>query len=176
MKLLLDIYDALAKRLLEITEIKGVDWYNMQDLASDAKERAQLFKTPMVYISFGEVRMDTLLNGLQKGDVEFTVRLVTESMKGVRLAVGEHTAIAQKIYAKLQNFNCQYSYLSSINTDTTQLGGTPLINSIRRLSYKPDHNLTNLVVSEQRFTGLAFDNSAKKQYEKVPVSPKVVIT
>lgn len=171
MKLLLDIYDALAKRVAEITEIKGVDWYNMQDIASDAKERAQLFKTPMVYISFGEVRMDTLLNGLQKGDIEFTVRLITESMKGVRLAVGEHTVLAQKIYAKLQNFNCQYSYLSGDNADRVQL-----INSIRRLSYKPDHNLTNLVVSEQRFTGLAFDNSAKKQYEKVPVSPKVVIT
>ena len=166
MKLLLDIFDALAKRLGGITELKKIEWYNQQDMAADAKERAQLFTTPTAYISFGEVRMDTLLNGLQKGDVEFTVRLVTESMKGVRAAVGEHSALSQKIYESLQNFNCTYSYLSGV--DETQI-----FNSIRRLSYKTDHNLTNLIVTEQRFTALAFDYSAKRKYEKVPVNPKI---
>jgi len=170
MKLLLDIYDALYKKIDTVSELKNVEWYNQQDIAAAAKDRVQMFTTPCAYLEVGDLKMDTLSNGLQKGNIEFTVRLATESMKALRLALGEHIAISQKIYESLQNFNCTYTYLSGNINDNLQL-----INSVRRLSYKPDHNLTNIIITEQKFTAIVFDNSAKRKVEKVLVSPKIEI-
>ncbi|MFD0997699.1 hypothetical protein ACFQ21_00205 [Ohtaekwangia kribbensis] len=155
-----------------IPEIKEVDWYLQQDSTSD--KNASIYTAPLVYFEFN-LSSELRSHGkeIQSAIVDITVHLLTENTrdKGSKLILKsgiEHSAMFDKVYKTLQNFNAKLSQLDTFaalaGTDQDQT----VFNSMNRVGIlNPHATRKTMVKSTQTFRCVVWDHAALKQYTKV---------
>ncbi len=155
--ILRNIYTVLRDRLAEITELKEVTWYTQQDVYSGDNEQS-IYAVPAAYILFDTINLQSLTRKVQMVERKFSfkIRLVSESYEETEQAVLEHLELVQLVYENLEGYNYKD-------------GDVQLINTISRTAIKPEHDLSNLLITEQSFSAIAFDYSNEQQFLKKKV-------
>lgn len=156
--LLKNIYTAIRNRLQTIPALKEVTWYTGQDQDNEQ----EMFTVPVAYILFDNIELTTLQRKVQMVErkVKFKIRLVSESYDDTENAVMEHLDLVQLVFECLQNYNHKE-------------GDTQILNTITRTAITPEHDLSNLLVTEQTFEAVCFDYTNEKTYIKRKVGYKV---
>lgn len=162
-----NIYFLLKNRLSSISELEEIDWFTGQYLQNG--EQAMTVSTGC-YLEFMPGQWQTLGDGQQQMALEFDVHLVQDCvLPGDERILDpmDHLGIAESIYKVLHRWGAMLSDLPAF----AALAGTDedvvVINSITRVSSTPDHNLSNLMVTVQRFACLVRDVSASPEYQDV---------
>lgn len=160
--MLKEIYIAVRDRLKTITSLKEVTWYTQQDVYSNKNE---MYAIPVCYIEFDTIVFNSLPNKMQMAQrqFQFKVRTVSESYEDTEDAVLGHLELVQEVYLALQGY-------------AHAVGDKQILNSVRRVSLKTDHQLSNLLVTEQTFECIAFDESAMPTYEKKKLTYSASVT
>jgi hypothetical protein len=153
--MLSQIYVALRNRLQEITSLKEVTWYTQQDVYSNEQE---IFALPVAYILFDTINVQSLTKKVQMVERKFTfkVRLVSESYEDTEDAVLVHLGLVQLVFQILEGSNFKE-------------GDTQILNTVSRTAIKPEHDLSNLLITEQTFEAIAFDYTNLQVFEKKKV-------
>jgi len=163
-----EIYYLLRNRLQEITELLEVDWYTEQD--AQLGDQAQYVETG-AYIEFSPILWQTQGQLMQQAALEFDIHLVQDTVldgeERMTNTALEHLLLVDKIFKKLQGFSGLLSDLPG----NSALKGTDddivFINSVLRLNSIPQHSLSNLIVTTQRFQCTIIDLGAMPQYQEV---------
>ncbi len=156
--ILKNCYIGIRDRLKTINELQEVTWYTQQDQVNEQ----EMFSVPVAYILFNTIELTSLPKKVQMVErkIKFKVRLVSESYEDTEEAILSHLDLVQKVYEALDNYNYKD-------------GDTQILNTITRTAIKPEHDLSNLLITEQTFEAIAFDYSNQKVYEKVKVGYEI---
>jgi hypothetical protein len=166
------VYQALKKRLSEVTTPDYVDWYMGQYLEADAEDGGQLlWGTPAQFIEFLPVQWQTLGNNVQAANTKFNIHLVNDCYhdddKRITDAALGHLVQEAAVYAALQNWRCLMSYVPGLEALADTPNDRVLIESITRESTDPDHNMGRQIVSVQGFACRIYDYGAVKNWVEV---------
>lgn len=165
--MLADIYTILKHKLRfphwrtsqqNATQYIEVDWY----LGQDQNNGDHVLNTPIAYIEFLPVDYTTLPNGIQHGNLQFNVHLLTETVYGderdmINETIG-HQSLEQGIFRSLHNQRTEVDL-----NDTTVV----FHESIVRKALTPHTRINKLVKSIQRFQCVAYDFEACATMVKV---------
>jgi hypothetical protein len=156
--LLKNCYIAIRDRLKTINELQEVTWYTQQDRVNEQ----EMFAVPVAYILFDTIELTSLPQKVQMVErkIKFKVRLVSESYQDTEEAILSHLDLVQQIYEALHNYNHKG-------------GDTQLLNTITRTAIKPEHDLSNLLITEQTFEAIAFDYTNQTAYVKRKVGYQI---
>lgn len=163
-----ELYLLIKNRIAEVQELETVDWYTGQDeqLGDQVIRVARA-----AYIEFLPLDWEMLGGRVQRALAEFEIRFVqTHLLDGdqpVVDGIANHFGIASDIYKKLQSWEGLLSDLSGMNALAGTANDFQLINSIDRTAFVPQHNLSNLWVTVQRFQATVYDYNAVKAYQQV---------
>jgi hypothetical protein len=137
----------------------NVDWYLGQDLNIGD----HVLSTPIAYIEFLPVDFTTLPNGIQHGNIEFNVHLITETAYGderdmINDTIG-HQAFETGIFKALHNERTQGEVIPGMDVVFHE--------TITRIGLVPHTRINKLVKSIQRFRCVAYDFEACPQMVSV---------
>ena len=163
------IYPYLLIKNRLINQVSDITcyWYKDQDLK---KTRGALRSQHQVLIRFDNPDIEQLGCDVQGANLSFAVMLVTDTAyddQDKRLTQTGHPEKAENIYKALSGYFANLSALP----DFSNLAGTDddyrILNSIRRTQYRPDHNMSNLIITDQQFTCYMKDYSAVDEFQEV---------
>ena len=167
------IYKLLKQRIAEISNLKEVLWFNGQ---YNQTGEQTLYVDRAAYIEFMPVAWQTRGQLMQEAVLEFDVHLVTETLgdndERILDADVAHLDLLQEIFLKLQGWQAQLSDLPEFAGMTNS---PKIINSIVRTGTTPDHTLSNLLISVQRFQCTVFDINAVPVYTPVTVALNLIV-
>lgn len=168
-----NIYRLLKQRLSEIADLKEVLWYTGQYLQTGDQS---IYVDKAAYIEFMPLSWTTLSRNIQEAVLEFDVHLLTEALNDnderILDADIAHLSLVEQVYKKLQRWQ---AHLSDLPEFTGQPDTPKIINSIVRTNLAPDHTLSNLIVTVQKFQCTVYDLSALPQYQQVNANLSITI-
>lgn len=153
-----------------IPELKEVGWYRGQD--NPAKGKGTIRILPAVYIAFKPTDMRSLANGVQEGNVEFDLILLTDCLNDEDKSIDDTTSIdhmdlVNLIHIETSGFSGKMSditaYASLLNTDAD----VTIANTIDRIKIVPFENLKAMMKTTQTFTTYVKDYTGNKAWIKV---------
>jgi len=175
--MLSSIYQLIKQRLTTECSFKEVDWFMNQ--YAQLKDENTLFTTPAAYIQFAPINTTSLHSGnIQQLEISLDIHVVHEAWydNDQRITALKHLQAVESVYKSLQNWN---AFLSSLD-EYADLKGTEndklMINSIVRTSLTPDHSLSNLLITLQRFSFIAYDYSATVDFSEIIANLVVQVT
>ena len=173
-----EIFLTLQKHLDDgIAALKLVDWdlqqYNQQQ--EDA-----VITTPAAYIAFQNIEFATLNRYIQRGVMEITVSLVTQTAYGDAQDMTDttyinHLGIETAIYKALQGKRFNISDIPGVTLGPDD-DDVVLIETIERTGYEPHATQDNLIVTRQSFRANVFDYTADPAYEEVTAALNLTAT
>lgn len=167
------VYQAIKKKLLhDVPEINQVDWFYEQ--YENTEEGNLVWTTPSVYVEYPEtVRWVQRGANYQMATINITLHVVSasaygaEDMRQVEMTDGlviSHLDLCQKVYAAIQKFFCNYSYLAEFPNEESVL-----LNQVVRTETEVSHNLSVFNVTKMTFTATIHDvNAMPVQVEVMP--------
>lgn len=162
-----NVYFLLKNRLSSIAELDEIDWFTGQ--YEQNGEQALTVSTGC-YLEFMSAQWQTLGDGQQQAALEFDVYLVQHSVlsgdERISDPVMDHLGIVDKIHKALHRWGAMLSDLPAFSALAGTEDDIVIINSIVRTGSTPDHNLSNLLVTAQRFSCLVRDISASPEYQE----------
>lgn len=161
-------FHIIKQTLATIPRIEKTDWYLEQD-----KVKGELIKDSCAFIRFVPTTMRSLSRGVQEGQLDFDIILLTKNLKeaGKRITeldVPDHLTLLDEIYIAVVDIG--RSMLSDINAfaalkDTEQ--DHLIMNSIERTRVTPHHSQDLYIRSEITFSCYFRDCTATKSYQQV---------
>jgi hypothetical protein len=163
--MILEYYQIIKARLQEITQLKEVDWYYAQE---EQAEENTLFVDCGAYIEFEAIDWATMGTGIQQATLGFNIHVVSESMydndQRVLDPTTNHLGLNALVYQKLHKYGAWLSSLPAFAALANTGNDKRVVNEIVRTSTTPDHRLSNLMVTVQRFQSTVLDVSATPAY------------
>lgn len=158
----------LIKKFLKtsIPEIKEHDWYKQQDSNSN---KGALKVSPGLYYKFINTDTKSIGQGVQTGEVELELTLLTDNLydddKKVHDGTGiDHLSLVDKIHLKLSGHS---DYISSL-TEFSSLKDTVMdwkpFNSLDRTNIDHDFNNGSIMKTVMTYKFFAKDYSANKEW------------
>lgn len=162
-------YLALKKYLqTKFPELKEIAWYQQQ------YRQGTIFVTPALYVEFETTNTQRMGRGIQMYEnLYFNLHLVgtalqTDDKRVEDNSVLDHHKLARNINQSVEAiFRPRMSYLKPDHTPNHQI-----MNSIQRQSIKPDHTLSSLIVTIQRYKCTAYDIELP---DTISIEPDLVI-
>jgi len=158
-------FEILKKRLTDqVTELREIDWYMNQDDLKD--KNALLVAAPALYIQFLPVQLEDLGYGMQKGEADFDIILLTETMHTTgskrlkKEQPQDHMRLFDKVYKNIAGFSSLISYLPEFAALEDTANDLRIMNTIRRLGVPtpPHGTLKGIMKSVQRFRTIIWDH------------------
>lgn len=160
-------YAIIKKKLAAIAEIKEVAWYLQQDI-----KKGGIKILPAAYIRFLPTSMRSLGNGVQEGDLEFEVILITDNMydNDKRIDDGTdttHMDLLTSVHTTLSGKIGMLSDLTAFVALKDTENDVRILNTIDRSSISPPHEMRSLMKSTQRFKSYVKDPSGSPAFTAV---------
>lgn len=153
-------YQIIRQRLLTISALKAVDYYNgqYQDESGEA-----IYGIPCVFIEFLPIELQDFPQDVQAAEIQIRLHLVTEYYDGDNNILS-HMDIATLIYQKLSKYTPRLSELPEFSGLTN---APTVFNSMIRTGITTDHSQSGLVITIQEFKAWAVDLSNIVAYTDV---------
>lgn len=164
------LYLLLKQHLLTtIPQLKEVEWYRGQDTATG---KGTIRILPAVYVAFKATDMKSIGNGVQEGNVEFDLILLTDCLYDQDKSIDDTTAIdhldlVNLVHIKTSGYSGQMSnipaYVGLLNTNAD----VTVANTIDRTRLDVVQNLKTIMKTTQTFTTYVKDYSGNKVWTEV---------
>lgn len=151
------IYQAIKKRLQDnIEALQEVEWYMRQYQQTGENT---MYVTPAAYIEFRPISFESYRDGIQQANIEVVVHAVSESVydNDTRFtdASINHLGLVDDIFKTLHGWGAQLSDVPDIDLEDDEADPT-ILNSMTRTQYIADHGFSDLIVTRQTFSAVAF--------------------